>query len=133
MRTRTSATLMLLLTFLLGGLAGGLSYHLYRGRISRDSPRTGTRSAPRDIVKEMSKDLGLDAAQQDKLRDIIKASRERYRSLSERVRPEFDQIRNDSRTEIRQMLRDDQKARFEERLKEIDKRHRSRSYGPEAK
>jgi uncharacterized membrane protein len=133
MKTKTSATLMLLLTFLLGSIAGALSYHLYRGRIAATGPRAGSRPSQREVIKEMGKDLSLDAAQQEKLAGIMKLSREKYRALSEQVRPQFDQIRNQTHAEIRQILRDDQKARFEERLKEFDRRHRNRPYRPDAK
>ncbi len=130
MKTKTSATLILVLTFLLGSIAGALAYHLYRGQTSEAARRVGARPGARDIVRDMSKDLDLDAAQQEQLKRIMEQSRGRYRALSEKVRPQFDVIRNETRREIRQILRDDQKVRFEQRLKEADQRHRNRQDRP---
>ncbi len=130
MKTKTSATLILVLTFLLGGIAGALAYHLYRGQSSEAARRVAARPGGRDVVQDMSKDLNLDPAQQEQLKRIMERSRGRYRALSEQVRPQFDVIRNETRQEIRQILRDDQKIRFEQRLKEVDQRHRNRPDRP---
>ncbi|NWG12844.1 MAG: hypothetical protein HXY20_04825 [Acidobacteria bacterium] len=130
MKTKTSAALILLLTFLLGVVAGALCYHIYRGYSVDADRRSGAKPGRRDVVQEMAKDLNLDPAQQEQLKRIMEKSRERYRVLSEQVRPQFDVIRDESRQEIRQILRDDQKKRFEERLQELEQRHRNRPGRP---
>ncbi len=127
MKTKTSATLILVLTFLLGGIAGTLSSQIYRGHSREAERRVSPRPGGRDVVREMSKDLNLDVEQQEQLTRIMARSRERYRALSEQVRPQFDVIRNETRQEIREILRDDQKERFAQRLKEVDQRRRNRS------
>lgn len=126
MRTRTSAALMLALTFLLGTVTGAVSVYIYRGHQTVSA--TGTRPpGPRDIVEGMSKTLGLDADQKQSLGRIIEQSRERYRALSKQFRPQYDAIRDQSNQEIRAILRNDQKEKFEAMIKEMEaNRHRSR-------
>ncbi len=126
MRSKTSATLMLVLIFVLGGVAGAISEHLYKTRIANASGRPPGRMGPHDIVEDMAKDLKLTADQKEKLRGIVLQSRERYRSLSVQFRPQYDTIRNETNEQIRQILTDDQKIRFEAIVKDIEERHKAR-------
>jgi Spy/CpxP family protein refolding chaperone len=120
MRSKTSATLMLVLTFALGVVAGVVSGHLYETRLRLAGPRPGARSAPPDIVGELGQGLNLNADQKSKLKEIIDQSRERYRNLSIQFRPQYDAIRDQTRQEIRQILTEDQIIR------EMDERHKGR-------
>jgi hypothetical protein len=132
MKSKTSAALLLILTFMLGGVMGGVSYSLYQHQMS------GPTSRPRrDPVNDLAKALNLDAGQKETLHKIMDRSRERYRELDQQMRrqyettrqqmrPQYDVIRTESRQEIRQILREDQKARFEEYLKEMARQRRER-------
>lgn len=131
MRTRTSAALMLALTFLLGTVTGAVSLYIYRGHAAVAASRDPRPPGPRDIVEDMSRTLGLDAAQKQSLGQIIAQSRERYRTLSRQFRPQYDAIRDQSNQEIRAILRDDQKQKFEALIKEMEaNRHRARPQRP---
>jgi len=130
MRSKTSATLMLVLTFLLGCVAGSIANHLYQSRIKNTPTKQGFRPAPRDIVEDMGRDLNLSADQKDKLKEIVQQSRERYRALSTQFRPQYDVIRNETNQQIRQILNEEQKARFEKTIKEMDERHKNRDRPP---
>jgi len=92
MRTRTSAALLLALTFLLGTVTGAVLHYLY---IGHSTPAAGRpeRREPRDLVEDMSRALGLDNAQKEKLSVIISQTRDRYRELSKGFRPQYDAIR----------------------------------------
>ncbi len=126
MRSKTSATLMLVLTFLLGGIAGAISDHLYETRIRNAAARPPGRPGPRDVVEEMGKDLKLSVDQKEKLKGIVQQSRERYRTLSVQFRPQYDVIRNETNQQIRQILTDEQKTHFEAIVKDIDEHHKAR-------
>ncbi len=130
MRSKTSATLMLVLTFVLGCVAGSIGDHLYQTRIKNTSTKQGSRPAPRDIVEDMGRDLKLSADQKEKLKGIVQQSRERYRALSAQFRPQYDIIRNETNQQIRQILSEEQKARFEKTIKEMDERHKNRDRPP---
>ncbi len=130
MRSKTSATLMLVLTFVLGGVAGAISEHLYETRIRNAPGRPQGRLGPRDIVEDMAKDLKLSPDQKDKLKGIVNQSRERYRALSVQFRPQYDTIRNETNQQIRQILTEDQKTRFDAIVKDVDERHKARERRP---
>ncbi len=123
MKSKTSAALLLILTFVLGGITGAVSYSLYQNQVAASTPRPNN---ARDPVNEMAATLGLDSAQKETLRRIMDQSRDRYHALSQQIRPQYEAIRNDTRQQIRQILRDDQKARFEEFLGNLDRRHKNR-------
>jgi Spy/CpxP family protein refolding chaperone len=125
MKSKTSAALILLVTFALGATAGGIGYHLAQRQVAAvDDRHPNPRNAPGHLVKEMAEGLNMDAAQKTQLEEIVGRSRERYRSLSEQFRPQYDAIRNETRQEIRRILREDQKQRFEELIAKIDDRHK---------
>jgi uncharacterized membrane protein len=132
MKSKTSAALLLILTFLLGGVMGGVSYFLYQHNVATPNSRSR-----RDPVNDLAKALNLDASQKEMLHKIMDKSRERYRTLDQQIRrqyetsrqqmrPQYDAIRTESRQEIRQILREDQKARFEEYLKEMARQRKER-------
>ncbi len=125
MQSKTSATLVIVLTFLLGTIAGAAGYYLVNNQVLARTNRGVERSAPHNIVDELASGLSLDSQQREKLKAIVEKNREKYRTLSAQMRPQFDAIREQSRQEIRLILTDEQKARFEKIVKEIDERHRN--------
>jgi hypothetical protein len=127
MKTRTSATLVLLLTFALGGITGAVGFYLFAGRVGAAGGRDGGRPSPHHIVEELAQALALDSSQKEQLQAIITEGRERYRALSEQMRPQFDEIRHQTRQQIRQILREDQKPELDRFFQELDKRRASRS------
>jgi uncharacterized membrane protein len=126
MKSKTSAALLLFLTFVLGGIAGAVSYSLYHNQVAAEARRS---SSARDPVNQMARALDLDAKQKQMLKQIMEESRDRYHALSQQMRPQYDAIRDESRRLIRQILREDQKARFEEFLRNLDAQ-RQRDRGP---
>ncbi len=128
MKSRTGAALVLVGIFLLGGITGAVSYSLYRTHVEASAPKRPARSSPHEIAQELAEGLNLDASQKEKLKTIIGQSRERFRAISLQVRPQYEVIRQETREQMRQILREDQKARFEEIIREIDAKHKN--YGP---
>jgi len=127
MKSTTSATLLLVATFLLGGVTGGIAHYLYRNHIASASSRQPVRrSNPADIAQQMAKELQLDEQQTEELRAIFKNGRERYRSLSLQFRPQYEALRKETNDEIRQILRPEQAARYDAFLAEVNKRRRER-------
>lgn len=124
MKSRTRATLLMLGIFMLGGIAGSVSVYLYRSQVEASGPR-GSRSS-RNVVEDLARSLNLDVDQKERLKVIIDQSRDRYRALSLQFRPQYQLIRTETRDAIRQILREDQRVQFEERIKEMDTRQRER-------
>lgn len=132
MKSRTSASLILLLVFVLGGVSGAVGYWLFHKQaIATAAAKPPGRRGPGDVTEEMSRTLSLDAAQKEKLTAIITQSRESYRALSVQFRPQYDAIRNQTNQQIREILNEEQKARFEKMIQEMSSRHRDpRRPGP---
>ncbi len=126
MKSKTGAALFLTVMFAFGLVAGSLGHYLFQKSVAAvENRRQNSRNAEHHLADEMAQGLDMDAAQKEQLKEIIGRSRERYRALSKQFRPQYDSIREQTRQEIRQILRDDQKARFEEIVTKIDDRHRS--------
>lgn len=121
MKSKTSAALLLILTFLLGGITGAVSYSLYQNHVAAANPKP---NSSRDPVNELAQALKLDAGQKETLKKIMDQSRDRYHALSQQIRPQYEAIRNETRQQIRQILYEEQKTRFEDFLKDLDRRHK---------
>lgn len=127
MKSKTSAAILILGTFLLGSVSGAVSFSLYRNYVNASTPKKASRpSGPHDICEELARGLNMDSAQKEKLAVIVNQSRDRYRALSKQFRPQYDAIRAETRQEMRQILHENQKARFEELIQEMDSRRSGR-------
>jgi hypothetical protein len=113
MKSKLCIALLWVLVFLLGGIAGGVSYYLYHEHMR--SPK------PEDIIKDLARDLKLDAQQTESLKAIFDESIKRYKALNQQVRPQFRAIRNETAEKIKGILRSDQKLRYEERLRKLQR------------
>ncbi len=130
MKSKTSAALLLVAIFVLGGVAGGISYNLYENYfVSYQPPRPRVPNS-HDIVEEMAQHLQLDAQQKEQLRVIVQQSRDRYRILSRQFQPQYEKIRGETNEAIRTMLRPDQRKQFEATLEKMDGRRRDRAHDP---
>jgi uncharacterized membrane protein len=115
MKSKLGVILLGILVFLLGGIAGAVSWYLYCENTKASVPKTIPRVE--DVVERMAGILKLDAQQKIEIKVIIGESRNRYRELSRQFRPQYQKIVQDSDNRIRALLRDDQKPLFEEFIK----------------
>ena len=95
MRSRALAAVLLLAVFLAGAVAGAAGLALG----GRAFGHEGRRGRP---LERLSRELDLDAAQRREVREILRRQRERMRPMFE-----------ETRQEIRAVLRPDQQARFD--------------------
>ncbi len=128
MKSKTSAGLLLVAIFLLGGVAGGLSQYLVENRIFSSQPPRPRVPNSHDIVEEMAQHLNLDAQQKEQLKTIVQQSRDRYRTLSRQFQPQYEKIRGETNEAIRGILRPDQRKQFEATLEKMDSRHRDHTH-----
>jgi Spy/CpxP family protein refolding chaperone len=125
MKSKSTALLLMVSIFLLGGIAGAVSHYLYQNHFG-PHPAQRPVQGRRDIVDQMAKSLNLDDEQKEKLRDIVKRSAERYDALAKPYRPQYDRIRAETNEEIRAILRPDQRLHLDETLERMDRRGRPR-------
>jgi hypothetical protein len=117
MKSKLGAILLGILIFLLGGITGAVSHYLYREHLKAAFFKAAQR--PPDIVGGLARELKLDARQTELLRTIFDDSRKRYMDLSQQFWPQYDTIRKETDQQIKDILNEDQKARYEAFLKKI--------------
>jgi hypothetical protein len=128
MKSKTSAALLLVAIFCLGGLAGGFTQFLYRVNFSSSAAPRSRVPNSHDIVEEMALQLKMDAGQKEQLRAIVQQSRDRYRVLSRQFQPQYEKIRGETSDAIRAILRPDQRKEYEATLEKMDARHREHTH-----
>jgi len=119
MRSNLSVASLWVVVFLLGGIAGAVSHSLYKEHFTAAASAPAM-PKPGEIVERMAREFNLDAQQKESLKNIFAQSRHRYRALGQEYRPQWEAIRNETDEQIKQMLRSDQRAKYEEFLKKVN-------------
>ncbi len=119
MRSKLGIASLWVVVFLLGGVAGAVSHSLYREHF-KAAAAAPTMPKPGEIVERMAREFNLDTQQKESLKNIFAESRQRYRALGQEYRPQWEAIRNETDEQIKQMLRPDQRTKYEEFLKKVN-------------
>ncbi|HEV8599996.1 MAG TPA: periplasmic heavy metal sensor [Gemmatimonadales bacterium] len=109
-RSRLGAVLLLLATFLLGGLLGGAATTLADHRAHKrhaDRPRPG-------YVDRLAADLSLSEAQRDSIQAVLDRHQPAMDSLWQLIRPQFQSERQVIRNEITLLLTPEQQTKYRE-------------------
>ena len=120
MMANRRAIAYLFLVFLLGAALGVLGT-LWASRTGWAAPAGPPSMRDKQGAAEwLTHELDLTAEQQQQLGVILDETATNYESIRERVRPEYEQVRQQSREKIRAILTPEQKARFEELVRQMD-------------
>jgi len=112
--------------FILGIAAGALGASVYHRWVEPGRPSGWAGKFDRErYVKQMTEAVGLQPEQMGALSAILDETREGFLALRERLRPQFDEIRQRARVRIRAILDADQQGRFEAFLKRWDEERRA--------
>jgi len=118
MKSKLGIALVWVFVFLLGGVAGAISHFLYRANMKvATTSMVPPPPKPGEVLDRMAREFNLDAQQKENLKAIFTQSREQYRALGQQFMPQWKAIRNETEEEIKQILRPDQRAKYEEFLK----------------
>jgi uncharacterized membrane protein len=117
MKSKASVVLLGIVIFLLGAIAGAVSHSLYQEYLKAAFFKAN--SQPVDIVGGLAKELELDAQQTESLRSIFDESIERSMALSQEIWPQYQTIYKETEQKIKDILREDQRARYEEFLRKF--------------
>jgi len=109
-RSRLGAVLLLLATFLLGGLLGGAATTLADLRVHQ---KHGDRPRP-SYVDRLAADLSLSDAQRDSIQQVLDRHQPAMDSLWQLIRPQFQSERQLIRNEIGALLTAEQQAKYRE-------------------
>ncbi len=106
--------LCVLLVFLLGAASGGLAVHIiYKSRM--ETYLHGDYKAREQVILDrLSRKLDLDGSQRAQLLTIIRQTHNEISSIKKQYRPQMEAVLDKSRQEVRQMLRPDQLAKFDQ-------------------
>jgi len=118
--TRT-ATLLLLAAFALGAVAGVGGLTLYHR-----PPGMGHSGGPSGYLTRLSKDLDLTPVQRDSVGAVLKLYEPRMDSIWQDIRPKFETLRAELRSDINAHLTPEQQRRYAELLERQDARRRNR-------
>jgi uncharacterized membrane protein len=127
-RSYLSVALSLLAVFCSGAVVGAFGHRLYAVRSVNAGIPPAPKPSPADwrekYVQELTTRLKLEQAQVSKLNEILDNTRDRFRSMRERAKPEAEQIKLDQRTSIRSMLTAAQQPEYDKILQERDQKRR---------
>ena len=116
------AILYLVAIFVLGVVVGLLGERLIERRWGREHESWKERRAK--VVDRFSRELNLTPEQRDQLARILDETGQRYQTLHEQVRIQYNEIRQSGRQRIREILTPEQRTRFEEIVKKLDEERR---------
>ncbi len=121
------AILLVLVLFVLGIALGSVGTYVVTTRVQAAKPQT---TPARNHMAMFTRDLNLNPDQQSQIQAILNDTRSRYAQLHEKLDPEYEQVRHESRERIRQVLTPDQRPKFEELLRQMDEERRKRQGNP---
>jgi len=119
-RSTRTATLLLLVAFLLGTVAGAGVLAL-----SHRPPKPGHSQGASGYLSRLEKDLDLTPAQRDSVGAILKRFEPRMDSIWQDIRPRFETVRAEIRSNINAQLTPDQQRRYADLLERQDARRRN--------
>ena len=114
------AYLYFALTFLLGALVGATCTYYYawsHGHWRRPYNRT-------TFINHLTRDLDLSATQVQQLNQILDGSTGKFRAAQEQADSQLNAIRQETRSQIRQILSPQQSAKFDALQQRWDERRR---------
>ena len=120
--------------FFIGIATGILITNFYETRVTGTPlPAVDTRDravrAQRDIAK-VHDYLGLNAEQRRQVTTILEETRTEVRALREETQPKFRVIQEKSQNRIRAILTEEQRKKYDEFLRNLQRRNRDRGRGP---
>ncbi|MGA3177433.1 MAG: hypothetical protein ABSE19_08800 [Candidatus Acidiferrum sp.] len=122
--TRRKAWEWLALLFVLGAAIGGVfGYSFAHRSYAATNPNVQTLSEPERRAKrvaEVAKELGLTPEQSQKADGIIAAAHLEMKAIHDKAETDVDAVRQKARTQIREFLTAEQKAKYEELVHRMD-------------
>lgn len=126
MELKTKTFIFILVSFVLGGVAG-----VFIGKTYFSGQSGGHRPARAEFQKQFAERLKLDAAQSAKVDSILEAFRQKFSRVQGQYWESFRAKRDTLRMSIRALLTAEQNKLFDDYTKEMDQRESKRRENPE--
>ncbi|MBL8216901.1 MAG: hypothetical protein JNK87_39640 [Bryobacterales bacterium] len=107
--------LVLLLVFLCGATAGALTMRLGGMSYGRSGPRYWTQGGKEISLERFRRELSLDDEQAKQMEIVLNDFVMYYQTLQEQM----NEVRSNGKSRIMQILRDDQRKKFEKMLSDL--------------
>ncbi|HXP82146.1 MAG TPA: hypothetical protein VN976_19765 [Verrucomicrobiae bacterium] len=120
------AFLLVFVLFVLGVALGSVGTYLVTMRVQAARPQATLAHNPGHTMAMFTRDLNLNPDQQNQIQAILNDTRSRYASLHQKLDPEYEQVRQQGRERIREILTPEQRPKFEDLLRQIDEDRRQR-------
>lgn len=117
MELKTKTFLFVIVSFLLGGVAGG-----FIGRTYFTGPENGRRPSRAEFQKQFAKDLKLDSEQEVKVDSLLEFNRNKIGSIQKQYADIYKLHRDTLRLEIRKLLTPEQNKLYDERIRKHEER-----------
>jgi hypothetical protein len=124
------AYILVLVLFVLGIGLGSVGTYLVTMRVQAARPQPAAVRVPGRAMAMFTRDLNLSPDQQSQIQTILSDTRARYAELHAKLDPEYEQVRQQGRDRIRQLLTAEQRPKFEDLLRRMDEERRKRQTNP---
>jgi Spy/CpxP family protein refolding chaperone len=126
-QSNRKAVLLVFVLFVLGIALGSVGTYVVTLRVQAARPQATLAHNPARTMAMYTRDLNLSLDQQNQIQAILNDTRSRYAELHEKLDPEYEQVRQQGRERIRQILTPEQRPKFEDLLRQIDEDRRQRA------
>jgi hypothetical protein len=110
----------------MGALLGGTVTHFADTRVIAKPPKGDWRAR---VVQDLTQEVGLTPDQQQKMSAILEETKKNYDGIFEVTRPQMEKARQEGRARMRSVLTEEQLPKFEDYLRRLDERRRTREGG----
>ena len=126
-QSNRKAVLLVFVLFVLGVALGSVGTYVVTTRVQAARPQATLARNPGHTMAMFTRDLNLNPDQQNQIQAILNDTRARYAQLHQKLDPEYEQVRQEGRERIRQVLTPEQRPKFEDLLRQIDEDRRKRA------
>lgn len=123
------AYLIVFILFILGIALGSVGTYLVTTRVQAARPAAAGSRVPGHMAM-FTRDLNLSPDQQTQVQAVLNDTRAHYAELHQKLDPEYELVRKQSRDRIRQLLTPEQRPKFEELLRQMDEERRKLHTNP---
>jgi len=125
-QSNRKAVLLVFVLFVLGIALGSVGTYVVTTQVQASRPHASLSHNYAGTVAMFSHGLSLSPDQQKQLEVIFNDMRNHYEALHQKLDPEYEQVRQQGRERIRQILTPEQRPKFEDLLRQIDEDRRRR-------
>src|ERR1700674_3712661 len=129
-QSNRKAVLLVFVLFVLGIALGSVGTYVVTTRVQAARPHASLAHNLAGTVAMFTQGLSLSPDQQKQVEAIFNDMRAHYQGLHEKLDPEYEQVRQQGRERIREILTPEQRPKLEDLLRQIDEDRRRRQTNP---